>query len=243
MVNQNIDYIKRNIKKTLIYSIYNKIKRRLRREQEKELKKESIKGLLKTENPVIVEIGCNDGKDSREFLNTFKDIKLYCFEPDPRFIEIFKKNIKDKRCLLYEQAISDKEGEDYFYISESKDPSMKGEDSSSIKRPKDHLKKFPWIKFEKKIKIRTTTLDKWINKNKIKKIDFIWADVQGAEKELILGGKNTLKTKVRYFYTEFYNQELYEGQINLKEILKMLPDFRVLNIFGNNVLLKNINLK
>ena len=38
-------------------------------------------------------------------------------------------------------------------------------------------------------------LDSWVKANKINKIDFIWADVQGAERELILGGLKTLNEK------------------------------------------------
>ncbi|MEN9248224.1 MAG: hypothetical protein Q6L50_08560 [Gloeomargarita sp. GMQP_bins_120] len=37
--------------------------------------------------------------------------------------------------------------------------------------------------------------------------DFIWADVQGAEVDLIQGGLQAL-ANTRYFYTEYANTEL-----------------------------------
>jgi len=98
-------------------------------------------------------------------------------------------------------------------------------------------------KVSEKKQVKTMPLDGWVKKEKINKIDFIWADVQGAEKELIEGALKTLNEKTRYFYTEFYNEELYEGQINLKSILKKLPNFRIINIYGDNVLLENKFLK
>ena len=56
------------------------------------MRKEDIKILLNKENPVILEVGTNDGEDSEEFLKVFEKIQLYCFEPDPRAIKRFKKS-------------------------------------------------------------------------------------------------------------------------------------------------------
>ncbi|MCS7030108.1 MAG: hypothetical protein NZL92_01060 [Gloeomargarita sp. SKYG116] len=66
--------------------------------------------------------------------------------------------------------------------------------------------------------------------------------MQGAEVDLIQGGQQTL-AKTRYFYTEYSSEELYEGQINLATLLKLLPDFKLVYRFGGDVLLKNQRLK
>ena len=58
------------------------------------------------------------------------------------------------------------------------------------------------------------------------RIDFIWADVQGAERKMIQGGLQTL-SRTEWLYTEYSDVELYEGQPSLSEILVMLPDWRV----------------
>ncbi len=208
-----------------------------------EITKNQIRNIIKTESPLVLEIGANDGKDSLEFLKTFRHIKLHCFEPDPRQIRNFESNIQDNRCKLYKIALSNKRGKAEFYMSDSKDPSRVAQDSSSLKKPKEHLKRFPWVKFDEKIVVKTDTLDNWAEEKGIKEIDFIWADVQGAEKELFEGGINTLNNKTRYLYTEFYNKEIYEGQLTLKGILKKLPNFKLVKIYGNNALLENINLK
>jgi FkbM family methyltransferase len=183
-----------------------------------EIPKKKIKKILKNKNPTILEIGANNGNDTKKFLKLFSRAKIYCFEPDPRMIKKFKKNISAENVELVEKAISDREGKIQFYLSESKNPKIRGMDSSSIKRPKNHLDFFPSIKFNKKIKVETITLDKWIKENKISKVDFIWGDVQGAEKEMILGGLETLNNKTKYLYTEYSNRKLYDGELNLKEI-------------------------
>ena len=112
-----------------------------------------------------------------------------------------------------------------------------------VLKPKKHLDRWPDISFKEKRIIQTKKLDTWVKENKISKIDLIWADVQGAERELIKGGIDTFNKKVRYFYTEFSNDELYENQPILKEIYQLLPNFKILGIYGENVLLENKNLK
>ncbi|MGC8976848.1 MAG: FkbM family methyltransferase [Candidatus Ratteibacteria bacterium] len=52
------------------------------------------------------------------------------------------------------------------------------------------VKKF---KNSKKEKIKTITLDKWVEENKIEKVDFIKADIEGAERMMLEGAKNVLR--------------------------------------------------
>ena len=52
-------------------------------------------------------------------------------------------------------------------------------------------------------------------------------DVQGAEIDVTRGGRNAL-ISTRYLYTEYSNEELYEGQLSLKQLLKELADFGVI---------------
>ncbi|MBP1178312.1 FkbM family methyltransferase [Methylobacterium sp. PvR107] len=112
--------------------------------------------------------------------------------------------------------------------------------SGSLREPKEHLEKFPWVKFDRTIEVDVTTLDAWAAENYVKYVDFIWADVQGAEEDLILGGMNTLRN-TRYFYTEFSTTELYAGAFGLNEITERLPFFEIVEVFQQDVLLRNKN--
>lgn len=204
-----------------------------------------LPALLGKDNPIILDIGCNDGSHTRGFLKLFKNSKVYAFEPDPRAQDRFRYNVQDDRANLFSLAISDTNGEIDFHMSngtpspdwEEKLP--KGWDlSGSIRNPKKHLDVHPWCTFDESIKVQSKTLDTWRDEQGIEVIDLIWADVQGAEVDLIKGGKKAL-CKTRFFYTEYCNQELYEGQISLRKILNLLPDFKVLYRFSSDVLLKN----
>ena len=72
-------------------------------------------------------------------------------------------------------------------------------------------------------------------------------DVQGAEDLVFKGAKELLtNNKINYIYTEYSNRELYENQMNLKQITEGLPKYEILDFFneggGTDILLKNKNL-
>ncbi len=203
---------------------------------------QEIAALIKKSNPTILEIGCNDGDDTLAFLHEMPDAKMYCFEPDPRAVGRFKTNLGSSldRVRLFEIAISDRKGQIDFHTSTSDNVDFpKGWDrSGSIRRPKNVHTVFPWVKFEETITVSTCRLDDWCTENDIKEVDFIWMDVQGAEGDVIAGATNILE-RTRFLYTEYGNNELYEGQPSLKVLLARLPSFEVVARYPGDVLLRN----
>jgi len=209
------------------------------------MKKQIFSKLLQKNNPVILEIGACTGEDSLAFLREFSDIQLHCFEPDPRSVKIHRNTVKDPRCHLHQIAISDVDGEAEFYQSTGSDETGECSEwlqSSSLKTPKNHLEVYPWCKFkENTVKVPTRSLDSWFAEQDIDQIDLIWADVQGAEENLIKGALKTL-SHTKYFYTEYEDGEFYEGQITLEQIKTLLPKFKAIGYFYNNVLFKNTEI-
>ncbi len=211
-----------------------------------EISPEFIRECVDKPDPVILEIGCNSGSHTLWFLQAFSRPRIHCFEPDPRAIARFKKKVGERENVaLHEIALSDRDGEITFHQSDGqRDESQvqllpEGWDfSGSIRKPKDHLKEYPWVTFEHSITVPTMTLDHWCRDRQIEHIDFIWMDVQGAEMDVINGGRATLQ-KTRYLYTEYSTKELYEGQATLKSLLKNLPEFKALIRYPNDILLQN----
>lgn len=208
------------------------------------MNKQVIKELIKKENPVIFEIGCADGRDTQEFINIFgENLTIYCFEPEPKNIEIVNKTISHNNHHLFNGVISDINGYLTFNRSRTDNPDDLSY-SGSIKNPKEHLNEWPFIKFDESISVKSITIDEFCHLNNIEIIDFIWADVQGAEESMIIGGKKTFENKVRFLYTEYSNKEYYEGQVNLQKIVELLgSNWSVLQDFGTDVLLKNNNFE
>jgi len=211
---------------------------------ESSITKEFICQLVSRPDPTILEIGCNDGSNTLWFLEIFDSPKIFCFEPDPRAASRFKRKIGNRpEVSFYECAISNKDGKETFYMSSGQENEMMPEGwdySGSIRKPKNHLVVHPWCKFEKNIVVKTKTLDTWCREREIDRIDFIWMDVQGAEIDVIRGGRNALRN-TRYLYTEYNNKELYEGQLSLKQLLKELAEFEVVVRYPDDILLRNKN--
>ena len=209
------------------------------------LDEDTLRELLGKPNPVILEIGCNDGEHTRMFMQCFAEARIYAFEPDVRARARFESNIQDKRVQLFATAVGANDGITTFYPSNGLPPNKSAANmpggwdlSGSIRAPKEHLDMHPWCRFDAGIDVAVTRLDSWRRQQAIGTVDFIWADVQGAEGDLIKGGRETL-ANTRYFYTEYNNRELYEGQLGLRELLSLLPDFDVVQRYPHDVLLRN----
>jgi FkbM family methyltransferase len=209
--------------------------------------------LINKKNPLIFDIGCYDGSDSLELSKLFDDPIIYSFEADKRSIKLFKEKNHPSNIKLIEKAISNTdEGISWFpSTSLTRKKTIKDIDwsaSSSSKPPKSHLNLFGDVQFNNTVnKVPSCTLDSFVKQENLSLIDLIWVDVNGAEEDFILGAKNSLPNKTRYLFIEFSNIELYENQITLNDIKKMLPDFELLGIYdylGNfgNALFKNKNL-
>jgi FkbM family methyltransferase len=202
------------------------------------------------DSPLMLEIGCNDGEDTQKFLDAMPGIKLYCFEPDPRPAARWIRRITDKRAHLYTVAVGAVTGLATFHLSGGDFPSDCNPEhdwdmSSSIHQPTGHLDRDKLVTFGRTIFVQEMTLDEWCWKvlgrfGPYPRFDFLWADVQGAEGDLIRGGRITLLEHVRYFYTEYYDTPQYEGQPDLSKICALLPrQFELIGLYAGNALFKH----
>jgi len=213
---------------------------------------EYIEDILKDKTEVIFfEFGVCDGYHSHLIMDLIQskniNFNYYGFEIVKNLyhqVNDNKKRYTNGIFNLYNKAIGNKDGLIKFYESGG---FKKVDDtivehyygSSSINEPKDVLKYWKEMTFQEK-EIESVRFDTFIKENNLndKIIDFVWADIQGAELNLIKGGKKAFKN-VRYFYTEYSMGNLYKGDKGLKAILKALPDFEILEDYQGDILLKN----
>lgn len=215
-----------------------------------EISKISIAELIGKDDPVLIEIGSYDGKDGVELARQFHFPTLYCFEADPRSQQLWESFHQSSHNIrLIKSAIGNVDGHIKFNQSSSTTrkhyEGAEWSASSSIKKPASHLELFPDVEFNKTILVPCMKLDTWAMQHP-EVIDFIWCDVNGGEEDVILGGLKTLQ-RTRFLYIEWSDKQLYEGQINQSQLMKLLPNFSLLGVYnfqGNfgNLLLKNNSL-
>jgi FkbM family methyltransferase len=193
--------------------------------------------------PVVIELGGCDGYHTNIMCKVLSESHLYFIYHVLEPVDELSKSISRvmewcKNVEVSTLAVSSKTGEMTLYKSDAK---YYG--SSSIRKPKRAFEFWSDMNFQESV-CNAITLDDFVHSKQIDSriIDWIWADVQGAEKDLIEGASKTLKN-VRYFYTEFMEYEVYEGQVfDFQSLCDMLPDFEVVYRFEHDVLFKNKNL-
>jgi FkbM family methyltransferase len=205
---------------------------------------ELLRRLVGPRPDIFLEIGANSGSDTLRMLAAFPSVGIHAFEPDARAKALFRENVMSNRVILHELAITAADGPVTFFASDGAPDGHEAEFpdgwhlSGSTRPPVRHLDQHPWCKFREPVTVDGLSLDTWSERHSVHYVDFIWADVQGAERDLILGGSRLLQS-TRFLYTEYNDAELYEGQPSLSEILGLLPGWTVVRQYPNDVLLRN----
>lgn len=217
-------------------------------------------------DPTIVEVGCNDGTDTMRFLATFPGCSIYCFDPEPRAIKRFKRDICDPRAVLYPYAVMDYCGRCPWHASHGKVPNscdvapeakVDWDLSGSPMKPTGHTVMPGWCKWTQENDVPCIDLDTWYAttfRENAQTIDLLWIDAQGSEGKVVRGGTETLK-HTRWLYIEFYDRFLNDGNMDIKELYEQQPgfvelislcarasDWKLAGLYrGNNALLRNLN--
>jgi FkbM family methyltransferase len=181
----------------------------------------------------IADIGACDGLSTIIYSIMFPKAEFYVFEPvksnyDEMMANFEEFAIRNRVVGAVNCALSDRECKTRFYRSKGQEEGMVGWDcgnkSSSILKPKQHLRVYKWCEFEEE-EISCVTLD-GINGEKLSsqyqiKIDFAHIDVQGAELKVLRGGKKTFGS-TKAIWLEVANEELYEGQPLKRDVMLYL---------------------
>jgi FkbM family methyltransferase len=196
-----------------------------------------IRFFLKTLNKkfdILFDIGAHHGESIFFFLRTFNIKNIFSFEPSPVNFEILQKKyliyqrkFSDSKIVIENLGLSNSIGKNFLkQFKESSSSTLEKINNNSVyyknknKMLYSRNDKRPF----KKIKVRITTLQNYLKKNKIKKIDFLKIDTEGHEFKVLLGLKNYI-SKVNFIMFEHHYDNMIIKDYNFSKI--------------NNFLLKN----
>ena len=134
--------------------------------------------LCGVEPRTIIDIGANIGEFSfyahKKYL---KKVEIFAFDPDPIAKQCIDNNLVGINASINLVALSNKLGEEDFYLkTESADSSLHEPFGESVK-----------------IKTKIVTLDSFFNNLELRRPVLLKMDTEGHEPEVLLGGVETLK--------------------------------------------------
>ena len=126
----------------------------------------------------IIDIGANIGEFSFYADKKYSGrVKIFAFDPDPIAKQCFENNLFGINASINLVALSNKLGEEDFYLkTESADSSLHEPFGESVK-----------------IKTKIVTLDSFFNNLELRRPVLLKMDTEGHEPEVLLGGIETLK--------------------------------------------------
>ena len=196
---------------------------------------ELAKKIIK-QGDVFVDIGANAGIYSFTLSKIVgQQGKVYAFEPDPRNYKLLEKSIKANsinNIIVYPIAVSDKTGQAKFNLD------IDSSQSSLIEL--ENRKRVCY----KSIKVPTISLDDFVSKKNIKKINLIKIDVEGGEPLVVKGMENTIKNnpdlKIIMEFTPAYLKQLKINYLVFLNYIRKLGFKCAIIDEDNNKLISNI---
>ena len=186
--------------------------------QRKIIKFLSKKNLTKID--VLFDVGAHKG-ESIELFQNMNVKKIISFEPSPiNFLRL--KNIKehyikkfDKTEILIENIGLGNENKEINFkqFEESSSSTMKeiDEESSYFKKKFNLLNYFSKEKQYKILKVKITTLEDYMNLNKINKISFLKIDTEGYEYEILKGLKKKMQLVDMIMFEHHYDNMIIKN--------------------------------
>jgi FkbM family methyltransferase len=159
------------------------------------------------ENGIFLDIGAYDGDSSLAFYYRFRPEKIYALEPEENNFQRLKENC---RILKKDTIIPVKSG-----VSDKKKKAFLSQEDTNSKIKNNNRGE----------EIEITTIDNFVEKERIKKVDLIKMDIEGEETNAILGAENTIKKNKPILAISIYHRP--EDFFKIKsELEKLVPEYK-----------------
>ena len=197
---------------------------------------EIYKKYIKKKPVIIIDVGANQGQSIKRFNLIFDNLIIHSFEPITECFDQMVKDFPDKNFIKNNYALSDNNTKKFFFINKN------SETSSFYRLNKNYDHTHEKNKNKNIVKVKTVTLDAYINFNRINKINILKIDTQGHEINVLKGAKKSLKKNmINYIEVEIMLYDYYINKTKLYEIDHIMNknNFELVDIQGHNYNKKN----
>jgi FkbM family methyltransferase len=180
-----------------------------------------LKKYFKNEQPVIFDVGANNGKYSANVQTVFPHAIIYAFEPNPNTFKLLCQNLRDCHIKCYELGFSSqtKKQTIFTYVKEKTSGHATFYENVLL----DLHKSSDVIGMQ----IKTITLDEFCNTNKIDHIHFLKIDTEGHEMEVLKGAKEMImNNRIDIIQFEFNEMNII-SRVFLKDFYEILNNYKL----------------
>lgn len=169
------------------------------------------------ENPVVLDIGANDGVFSL-IAAINQHIRCFAFEPAPSTYEILRRNVAlnnlEDRVKTFQLALADKKGTAVLKV-----PSSGDEDGfACLGNP---LRFNDWVEFE----VPVSTVDDFVRDHGIENVDLIKIDTEGCELFVLKGAERVIRKYRPGIFCECQDINTAQFGYRANEIVKLLSSW------------------
>ncbi len=170
---------------------------------------EIISELLgKRDAKVMLDVGANVGMFSLTLYLEHPDMSYHIFEPIPatysKLLKTLKLNKADEKNIHpYNLGMSNERGNFKFYLpGESEAASLQPVEDMFYRKQSDKYGNYSGSLEMKEVDCQVTTIDEFVKEGKLESVDFIKIDVEGNEKFVLEGARETLEKYHPLIYCE-----------------------------------------
>ena len=190
-------------------------------------------------NPVIFDVGANQGQSILRYKRIYPKSFIHCFEPISFEFEKLKKKYKeDASIMLNNFALGSFDGTEELninFLSGHSSFNQINTNTKWIKKTSKEIGTTPENYTIKKETVNLRTIQTYCIENRISKIDILKIDTQGYEDKVLEGALELLKNqKIKLIQLEVLLTNVYNKALNIYDIEKHLIPNKY-KLFANSV--------
>jgi FkbM family methyltransferase len=178
---------------------------------------------------VFFDVGANAGNYSSYVRNLAPKALIYAFEPHPSTFRALKKTAESKKFTAVNKAVSASPGQTVLYDFSTGD----GSTQASLSKDAVQLFSATIVAHE----IECTSIDDFLEENRIAEIDFLKIDTEGLDLEVLKGSRIALsRRRIKIIQFEFVQANI-TARVSMRDFFEVLSGHHLYRLCLNGGLM------